>query len=213
VTPPGVVAARTDAPPAAAPALLDRFAVDAGYVQSFAFDGTSGSGFAGAACVKLGPLCVGARVAASSLALPTGISRDDVSVTATASYSVALGRMVIAPELGLGAGRMTTDACPPPPPCDPTTMMCPAAPPCDSQGVHGITYTPRLAATLRASVPLFDHVWLDGIASVMAAPLSHTDPLAGPLMTDPNGMTMPGSVPGEPSGSVQLGVGVRVGLP
>ena len=92
-------------------------------------------------------------------------------------------------------------------------MMCPATPPCDTTGVHGITYTPRLAATLRASVPLFDHVWLEGIASLALAPLSHTDPLSGPLMTDPSGMTMPGSVPGEPDASVQLGVGLRVGLP
>jgi hypothetical protein len=80
-------------------------------------------------------------------------------------------------------------------------------------GSHGITYTPRLAAMLRASLPLFDHVWLDGIASVALAPLAHTDPLMGPAMTDPNGQMSPGSVPGEPAGSVQLGVGLRVGLP
>jgi hypothetical protein len=212
VTAPGIVAARVDEPPVPAPSLLDRFAVDVGYVQSFAFDGSGGSGVSGAACVKLGALCVGARVIASSLEVPTGITRDDVAVTATASWSTALGRMVIAPEAGIGAGRMTTDACPPPPPCDPTTMMCQPAPPCDSAGVHGITYTPRLAATLRASVPLFDHVWLDGVASLGLAPLSHTGPLPGP-MPDASGMVMPGSVPGEPDASLQLGVGVRVGLP
>ena len=32
-------------------------------------------------------------------------------------------------------------------------------------------------------------------------------------MTDPNGMVVPGAVPGEPDASVQLGIGVRVGLP
>jgi hypothetical protein len=212
VSAPGVVATHVDAPPVAS-SILTRFAVDAGYVQSFAFDGSGGSGFAGGGCLALGAFCVGARVATMALDVPSGITRGDMSLSATASRAVTVGRMVVAPELGIGVGRMRTDACPPAPPCDPTTMMCPAAPPCDATGVHGITYTPRLAATLHAAVPLFDGVWLEGIASLALAPLSHTDPLSGPLMTDPSGMTMPGSVPGEPEASLQLGVGVRVGLP
>jgi hypothetical protein len=191
--------------------VLDRFAVEAGYVQSFAFDGTSGSGLAGAACVKLGAFCIGARVTASSFTMPAGITRDDVALSATASWSTALGRMVITPEAGIGVGRMSTDACPPAPPCDPTTMMCAAAPPCDTVGVHSLTYTPRAAATLRASLPLFEHVWLDGIASVTVEPL-HANPVADPMMQPANG-TQPGALPNEPDGTVQLGVGLRVGLP
>ena len=115
VSAPGVVATHVDAPPVTS-SIVTRFAVDATYVQSFAFDGSGGSGLAGGACIKLGALCVGARVAVSSLDMPSGVTRGDLSLIATASWAVALGRMVIAPELGIGAGRMRTDACPPAPP-------------------------------------------------------------------------------------------------
>lgn len=197
-----------DAPPATI-SLLDRFAVDAGYVQTFALDSSGGSGFAGGACVRAGALCVGARVHSLKLDVPTGATRDDVAVSATASWSHALGNIVIAPELEVGVGRMTTDACPPPP-CDPTTMMCMPAPTCTNAGVQQETYTPRFGASLRASLPIIAHVWLEGTAAIVVAPFGHGDPFPGP--PDANG-TMPGSVPGEPAASAQLGVGVRVGIP
>ena len=173
VSAPGVVAARVDAPPAA-PSLFNRFTIDAGYVQSFAFDGSGGSGLAGGACVKLGALCVGARVAVSSLDVPSGVTRDDVSSTATASWAAALSHMVIAPEVGLGAGRMRTDACPPPPPCNPTTMMCPAAPPWDTRPACTASRT-RRGSPRRCAPPCrcWNHVWLEGIASLALAPLAH----------------------------------------
>jgi len=197
-----------DAPPTAV-SVLDRFAVDAGYVQTFALDGSGGSGFAGGACVRAGALCVGARVHALKLDVPAGATRDDLAVTATASWSHALGNVVIAPELEAGVGKMATDACPPPP-CDPTTMMCMPAPSCTNAGVQQATYTPRVGASLRASLPVFAHVWLEGTAAITVAPFGHGDPFPG--QTDPNGM-MPGTIPGEPAASAQLGVGVRVGLP
>jgi len=202
-----------DASPAAASPVspLDRFAIDAGYVQTFGFDASSGNGFAGGACVRAGALCVGARVHVLQLDVPSGATRDDLAVTATASWSHALGNVVVAPELEAGVGRMTTDACPPPPPCDPTTMMCMAAPPCLNAGVHEETYTPRVGASLRASVPLFAHVWLEGTAAIVLAPFGHGDPFPG--APDASGNMMPGSIPGEPAASAQLGVGVRVGVP
>jgi hypothetical protein len=113
-----------------------------------------------------------------------------------------------------------------PPPCnDPMDPMCmpspppPAPPSCaDDPGkvyvgdeLDAVTYTPRASATLRLSVPLFDHVWLEGLASVTIAPLGHRAPFAGSLAPG----TMPGmdatALPGEPWTALQLGVGLRIG--
>jgi len=209
--PPDAVPAH-DAPVTGAPSLLDRFALDAGYVRTFSFDGSGGSGFAAAACVRAGEMCIGARVAYSTLDVPTGVTRGDLMATATASWSRTVGAMRISPELGAGVGRMTTEACPAPPPCDPTMMMCPAVPPCDAIGVHQTSYTPRLTGALRVAVPLFEHVWLDGTASLALAPFGHSDPFPG-MMPDPSGGTNPGPIPGEPDAAAQLSVGVRVGWP
>jgi hypothetical protein len=204
-------AAGRDVAPAAAPTLLDRVALDAGYVRTFAFDGSGGSGFAGGACVVASGMCLGARAGYSQLDVPDGATRSDLMVTATATWSRTLGAMRISPELGAGIGRMTTDACPAPPPCDPTMMMCPAPPPCDQVGLHQASVTPRLTGAVRIAVPLFDHVWLDGTASVMLAPFGHADPIPG-LMPDASGMT-PGVIPGEPDAAAQLSIGLRVGVP
>lgn len=213
-TAPGTLAATPphDAAPAAGATLLDRLALDAGYVRTFSFDGSGGSGFAGGACVAAGGMCIGARVAYSQLDVPGGVSRADLMATATASWSRTIGATRISPELGAGIGRMETDACPAPPPCDPTTMMCPMAPPCDQVGLHQTSYTPRLTGAVRIAVPLADHVWLDGTASVALAPFGHADPFPG-MMPDPSGGTNPGAIPGEPDAAAQLSVGVRVGLP
>jgi hypothetical protein len=211
---PGTVVAGSpqDAPPVAAPTLLDRFAIDAGYVHTFAFDGSGGSGFAGGACVRAGELCLGARVSTSQLDVQPGATRDDAMATATASWTRDVGSMRISPELGAGVGRMTTDACPAPPPCDPTTMMCPAAPPCDQVGLHQVSYTPRLTGALRVSVPLLPHVWLDGTAAIALAPFGHSEPFPG-MMPDPAGNMTLGPIAGEPDAAAQLSVGLRVGVP
>jgi hypothetical protein len=198
-----------DAAPVAAPSVFDRFAVDAGYVSTFAFDGSTGAGFSGGACVRVGDICLGARVAYSQLGVQDA-SRSDVMATATASWSRSVGSMRISPELGAGVGRMTTDACPVPPPCDPTTMMCPMMPPCDQVGLHQTSYTPRLTGALRVSVPLVSHVWLDGTAALALAPFGHSDPFPGMM---PNASGAMGSIAGEPDAAAQLSVGLRVGLP
>jgi len=201
--------AHVDATPAAAPALIDRVSLDARYQRSFAFDGTGGSGFAGGACVRVGGACIGAEIAFGSLDVPMGVTRSDVSAAATASYALVLGNVVLSPQVALGAGRVDTDACAPPP-CDPSTMMCMNAPPCPASVAHQQTYTPRLGAALRASIALFPHVWLEGTAAIVVVPLAHVDPTPG--STDPNGL-MPGTLPGEPGALGQLAVGLRVGAP
>lgn len=210
-TPPVVpVSASVDAAPAPAPAVLERISLDARYQRMFGFDGSGGSGVAGGACMRVGALCIGGELAVGSLDVPAGVTRSDASVAATASYAIALGNVVVSPQVALGAGRVTTDACAPPPMCDPSTMMCMAAPPCPAPVAHQDTYTPRLGAALRASVALFPHVWLEGTAAIVVAPFAHVDPTPG--STDASGL-MPGTLPGEPGASAQLAVGIRVGSP
>lgn len=202
--------ARIEVAPVAAPTRIDRFSLDARYQRTFDFAGNGGSGFAGGACVRVGAVCVGGEVAFGSLDVPAGISRSDASIAATASYALTLGNVVVSPEVALGAGRVVTDACPMAPMCDPTQMMCAPPPPCTQTAAHQETYTPRLGATLRASVALFPHVWLEGTAAIVAVPLAHVDPSPG--STDASGL-MPGTLPGEPGATAQLAVGIRVGAP
>ncbi len=72
------------------------------------------------------------------------------------------------------------------------------------------SYTPRLSLALRVAVPLFKHVWLDGLASITFAPFGHRDAYGESSST-----MAPGAfpIPGEPGRSVQLGIGLRVGAP
>lgn len=222
VTPP---AAQVDAEPAALP-LVERFALAASIVRAWSDDGTGWSGYAASACVRVGGACIGARFGYATQTVSadlTAASKRDLSLLATASHSYELGRMSIAPELGIGIGRLTTsrfDGCKDPM-CDPNTdpTMCPVMPtPCESDpgtlyvgdGFSATTYTPRLSIALRVAIPLFDHVWLDGLAAAVAAPLGHSDEYA----TNPDGTTMNAGqlpLPGDPLLGVQLGVGLRVG--
>jgi hypothetical protein len=95
----------------------------------------------------------------------------------------------------------------PPPPCTDAAGKYYAG-----DGLDVATVTPRIAAAVRLAVPLFEHVWLEGIASLTAAPFGHAAPFAA---TSPDPGTMPGTVdlslPGEPWTAIQLGVGLRVG--
>lgn len=238
---PGATApmAARDTPPAqAAPAtpLLDRFSLAASFMESWSDDQTSWSGVAVAGCVRIGGLCVGARAGYAwqdVTADATAAAKRDMSLLATVSYSEELGRMSIAPELGVGIGRLTTsriEGCKvaPPPMCDPTTDPngCMGSQPpmtmCDGTGTMPGTayvgdnfsatmYTPRISAALRIAIPLFDHVWLDGMAAATAAPFGHT----GDYATSPDGTVMANTgvfpLPGDPTFAVQLGVGLRVG--
>ena len=73
------------------------------------------------------------------------------------------------------------------------------------------TYTPRVSAALRIAIPLFDHVWLDGLAAATAAPFGHGEDYGaasdGTML--PNSASFP--LPGDPLLGIQLGVGLRVG--
>lgn len=230
ISAPGLVAQLAPTTPS-----YDRISVAASYDQMWTDDGAGWSGFSAAACVHVGPFCIGARAryATGLVTTPTtAASRSDTAVLATASWSYPIGRMFLSPEVGLGAGRMTTDrvdGCAPPtmPMCNPMTdpscpPTMPPSPVCTSpvptttfigDGFSAATITPRASVALRVAVPLFDHVWLDGIASAMLAPFGHDGLWASHPVMDPNMMTVsdPGALPGEPTASLQLGVGLRIG--
>ncbi len=222
-----------------APGMFDRISVAASYEQLFTDDSTSWTGIGAAACIRLGATCLGARARYASQVVVepfTSAQRSDLSVLATASWNVPIGRMIVSPELGAGVGRMTTDridgcATKMMPNCDPMTdPMCPEPPTTCTDpttntstqlyvgdGFHAATITPRLAATLRIAVPLFERVWLDGVASLGYAPLGHDTYTFAQPPPDANGSIpyMSGQValPGEPTLGVTLGIGLRVGAP
>ncbi|MBL9020156.1 MAG: hypothetical protein JNL83_38580 [Myxococcales bacterium] len=172
----------------------------------------------------------------------SAVGRSEVAALATASLRIPAGNTVFSPELGLGVGRFTTrrveGTCVPPntmpPPCaDPTDPMCQMNPgdpnTClpDASGMldpstgakllvgddfENVTYTPRIALSLRVSVPLFSRVWLDGLASYEGMPLAHGGafrPEQVPAGTSAESV----SLPGEPSAAWLLGVGLRLGAP
>jgi hypothetical protein len=229
IAPPSATAPLVDAVVAVAPTRdpFDRFAVSSSYELARTDSGASWSGFGVAACARVGELCIGARAryldGTESTKL-TAASRTDTSLLATASWSQQIGTMSIAPELGLGVGRMTTDrvdGCTPPPGCDPNDPTCKLPPPpCTptsggtnvyvGDGFHTATITPRAEAALRIAIPLFAHVWLDGTAAVTLAPFGHSDtytPTMAPPGTTPDDIALPG----EPLAAFQLGIGLRVG--
>jgi hypothetical protein len=168
-------------------------------------------------------------------------ARSDLSVLATASLPIAAGQMIVAPELGVGIGRFSTrrvDGCLSPanpgdtmmPNCDPTDPMCATPEPAkmcepDASGMdpstgkfyvgdnfETATYTPRISVALRISIPLFQHLWLDGIAAYTLMPFGHSDAFE-PAMA-PVGLTAKDvALPGEPGAGLVLGVGLRLGAP
>jgi hypothetical protein len=227
--PPAEAAAR------AAPPLLERFALAASYLMAWTDDSTTWSGIGGSLCIRAGGFCVGARVSYATQSVATDFSvaaKEDVALLATASYSHSIGTMSIAPELGIGVGRAMTaryEDCVVEPvmsdpncnPMDPTCMSVSPPPKCEAPGqiyvgddFSAATYTPRLSGALRIAIPLFDHVWLDGLAAATIAPFGHADDYAAG--TESGGtMTMPASdsypLPGDSLFGIQLGIGLRVG--
>lgn len=225
------------APHDAAPTVISRFSITVGYEHAWTEDGASAGGIGGAACLGLGRGCFGVRAhylreADRTVGL-TAMARRDASVMAIARLPLQAGRMSIAPELGLGVGRISTrriDGCEPmanqpaDPNCDPMDPTCmPAPTSCmDPAGKVGdnfatSTFTPRLAASVRIAVPLFDGVWLDGVAGIALAPFGHEDAYGTTSMVGPDGTVVPGTgefaLPGEPGSGFQIGIGIRVGAP
>ncbi|MCW5801254.1 MAG: hypothetical protein KIT31_02485 [Deltaproteobacteria bacterium] len=237
-------------------AVLDRVALGAAYEQSWTDDGASATGLTVAACVRAGGVCVGLRgrhaVEQDRSLETTAMSRSDTEVLAIATASFALGRMAVAPEVGVGVGwRDTarlecTPATPSPPPncdpsdpttCEPNGMVPPdgsmpggggKTPPlngtptvCEDtmnrwyvgDGLRARTFTPRLAAGVRVSVPLADRVWLEGSAGATLAPFGHTEAFVPSGAIDPstNVTADQFALPGEPTLAFRLSVGLRVG--
>ena len=238
VTPPGTVAAIAVAAPRPAG---DHLSVGASYEQSWSDDGTAWAGLSGGACARVGAFCLGITVRYAEQQQPANLTiaaRSDLSALATASWTHPLGRMELAPEVGLGVGRLTTDrvegcAAPQPvaQPCQATDPTCVPPPPEPCQvapdgtptgavyvgdNFHTTTYTPRAEAALRVSVPLFAHVWLQGLAAVTIAPFGHAAAYQPPPpAAGATGPISPAQIalPGDPEAALQLGIGLRVGAP
>ena len=211
----------------------DHYSLAATFEQAWTDDRSRWTGLSVASCVRIGGVCVGARgrYAEQDEAVgATAATRSDLSMLATASVSRTVGRMTIAPELGLGLGRLSTsrlDGCRIQPPCDPSTAMCMPPPPCGQNdpeimnaikigdGFSRSTITPRASVALRIAIPLFEHVWFDAIGAITMAPFGHTDPYAlppGTLLPYPEPPDQL-ALPGEPRGAIQVGFGLRVGAP
>ena len=238
VTPPSEVPPRVDAAAPSASSRWERFAMSASYAQSWSDDDATWRGLDVSACGQIaGGFCVGGSVRAAfdaeRLHNATGVARSDLSVLALARYPVAIGRMSIAPELGVGVGRLATrraeGSCKPlmPPTCNAMTdpMCVPEVAMCDPNDPGGTTmepkyyvgddfsittYAPRISLALRIAVPLFEHVWLDGSAGYTYAPFSH----GSSFETVVDDAIVPAelvALPGEPSGGFAVGIGLRVG--
>lgn len=230
-------------PARAVSSLLDRAGIAASFVQGWTDDDTSWSGVELAGCVRVGAACIGGRARLlwqpDRAANLSAVGRSDTEILATASLPIRAGNTVFSPEVGIGAGRFATHrvegTCVPPnsmpPPCmDPTDPMCQVPDPNTCQpdasgtidpgtakilvGDHfeTATFTPRISLALRVAVPLFSRVWLDGIAAFEGMPLGHTSQFAPEKA--PAGTTADMvALPGEPSSSWTLGVGLRLGAP
>lgn len=219
-------------------ALAMRPSLSVDYVTAWSDDSRQWTGFDVAGCAHRGKLCLGGRARYLSQSFSTdltGADRTDLSVMATASAELAVGSMKIAPEIGLGVGRMVTarkDGCKPvmPDMCDPQTdptcnpdgtpqPVCADGTVVDANGnafvgdgLRATTYAPRASVALRVAVPLFPGVWLDGVAAATAAPFSHRDSfeaLDKVMGVAPAELALPG----EPLVNVSLGIGLRIEAP
>jgi hypothetical protein len=229
VAPPSV-----DAAPMIDVSTLDRFSLAASFIQSWTDDSSSWSGVAGSLCVRAGELCLGGRASYARQTVTadlTAAAKQDFALLATASSSQDIGRMSIAPEVGVGLGVLTTkrvEGCKVEPVmCDPTNPMDPNClmPPTECKDDPGVMYvgdnfststvTPRVSAALRIAIPLFDHVWLDGLAAATLSPFGHSTDYAS--KDDGNTMNADGTttglypLPGDPLLGLQLGIGLRLG--
>lgn len=202
-----------------------RIAIDAGYETTWVGNGAANAdGVTASACINLGRACFGvraryAREGERKVEVAT-VTRDHGSLVATGSIATTIGRMTLAPELGVGVGRTATRSAtdckaPVPPNCspnDPTCVTTCADPNTLPFKFSTTTYAPRASATLRVAIPIFDHFSVAGTACVMWAPLGHSDPFTVDLRSPDNSPGGRIEVPGEPATTLSLGVGLAVEL-
>lgn len=224
----------------ARPSPLERAQLSASWEHVWTDDNASADGIGIAGCVRIGKACIGGRaryVREGDRAVElTAMERSELSLLATVAMPLSAGRMSIAPEVGIGIGRMATrriegcasanpsDPNTPPGNCDPMDPTCVPQPQMcpDAAGKIFVgdkfstsTISPRLAAGIRVAIPLFDHVWLDGSASLAVSPLNHGAFATSAEIVQPDGTVSMGesqfALPGEPAFGMWLGIGLRVG--
>lgn len=218
------VAAETTVSPREWSRWLPSVAVHLG--RDFASDGSSWDGVGVAGCVRVGGLCVGATgryVRNNGFSNTSGLTSYDRSATilsATAAYRVKVARVLIAPELALGAGWTTTRRDELAEPCfNPDGMLC-EGPIFVGDGFGARTVAPRIGGALTVAVPLTSWMFLDGRLGAEAAPGAHVDPHRHDPNTNPTDPTNPIpaddpllDLPGEPSWAWTAAIGIRAEMP
>jgi hypothetical protein len=240
-------AIETALPSATPGAPFERVGLGIAIERSWTDDDTEWDGFDIAGCMRVGLACIGGRVRAGfqqDLAyLSSTADRSDIVALATVSLPLTAGQVSLAPELGLGIGRMRTkriEACTAPPSVPPSNGM----PGCSDPMDPTCTMTPEpntgtgnecLDAAGNPTNELyvgddFDKVtYLPRLALAMRLSfpiVRHVwlDAVAAYTITpitprgsyeDPDMMVSDPStaMPPEPTRGYQLGVGIRVGMP
>jgi hypothetical protein len=194
--------------------------------RDLAADGSDWDGVGVAACVRVAGFCLGAsgrhvrNDGFSNTGGLTSYDRASTIVAATAAYRVKVARVVIAPELALGAGWTTTRRDEPAEPCFmPDGTLC-DGPLYVGDGFGARTIAPRLGAALTVAVPLTDWMFLDGRLGAEAAPGAHVDPHRHDANTNPPDPTNPIpaddpllDLPGEPGWAWIAAIGIRAEVP
>ncbi len=197
-----------------------------------AADGSDWDGVDVAACARLGATCVGLaarHVRNAGFTDTGGLTRFDraaTSLTATAALRVPLARVVVSPEVSIGAGWTTTRRREPGGPCtDPVgpdgMVPCADGALFVGDGFAARTLAARLGAALSAAVPLASWLALDGRVGVAAAPGAHRSPHVHAFERTPYDPSItpivPGDplldLPGEPGWSWTAAIGLRLELP
>lgn len=196
-------------------------------------------------CVELGRACVGVAgryghsLGMTSQENPLETDRKGIDLLATVSVPLVLGRGVLAPRLGIGAGWLTTSRPPvaldpagnPCDPQDPNTPMDPMNPmdpgQCDpvpnpEPGLEASTAGLRLDARIVYAIPVSDSASVELGLGGQLRPGAHRDAFrfdtlnpdgTNNPMTDPTQPPDPfTSLPGEPEWLWSAGIGLRVQL-
>lgn len=236
----------TEAVALAATSPLEHFGVSVAVERSWTNDDTEWNGFDIAGCLRLGAACIGGRIRAGfqdNLAyLVSYADRSDLVALATVSIPLTMGQVSLAPELGLGVGRMHTaraEACSKPSPVVPPNGSPGCSDPMDPTCMPTEPDTGTGACVDAAGNPTnelyvgdaYDHsTYLPRAAVALRASfpiVRHVwlDAVAAYTLTpfgtssatddDPTmGTADPNlAMPPEPTRGYQLGIGVRVGIP